>query len=354
MMAGIAQHDWLCRCGKYNHVSFTKLCILCREMKAKCALTSGARDAKESNRYTKGKTLYDKGQPGREKAAANRALACEKRKLEAERKRGGVWFGSVKLEQKQFEGFGFWNELKPDKFRNAYAQMDYSHISLEEGLRNTTESAKQPRRSAFLFQKMFSVAKNVRMLQDKQDSEVFDAERKLIGSNGSETNEDVVSDWEQDINLDNLSDDDEEDYKEDEEDLDDDPDCFDSSSRSTIEPSKTTSSISSTAPISITSMGKRTRHGRIHTKEKRFECRFCQKRFNRTSNLKTHERIHTNEKPFECRFCQKRFNQTSSLKRHERIHTNEKPFECRFCQKRFNHTSNLKKHERIHTRQKPF
>ena len=95
-------------------------------------------------------------------------------------------------------------------------------------------------------------------------------------------------------------------------------------------------------------------HERTHTGEVPFECRTCKKRFKRKGTLKIHERIHTGEVPFECKTCKKRFNQINSLKRHERIHTGEIPFKCETCKKRFNHSSNLKEHQRIHTGKKPY
>ena len=97
-------------------------------------------------------------------------------------------------------------------------------------------------------------------------------------------------------------------------------------------------------------------HERFHTGELPYECDTCRKRYKTKSELKTHERIHTGEVPFECKTCQKRFNQKCNLKKHERIHTGEvkKSFQCTFCQKAFQYSGNLKIHERIHTGEVPF
>ncbi|KAJ2658741.1 hypothetical protein IWW48_003889 [Coemansia sp. RSA 1200] len=62
--------------------------------------------------------------------------------------------------------------------------------------------------------------------------------------------------------------------------------------------------------------------GRITTKERKYPCVICGKRFTRPSSLACHRRIHTGEKPHSCAFpgCGKQFSVQSNLRRHMRIH----------------------------------
>ena len=61
----------------------------------------------------------------------------------------------------------------------------------------------------------------------------------------------------------------------------------------------------------------------IHTCEKPFHCKYCNKKFIQTVNLNTHERTQTGGKPFECKYCDKKIIKSSHKTQHERIYPGE-------------------------------
>lgn len=61
-----------------------------------------------------------------------------------------------------------------------------------------------------------------------------------------------------------------------------------------------------------------------------------------------------NKKSFVCKYCDRAFGSSSNLKRHVMIHTGEKPFTCPECKRPFREMSTLKKHLITHRKQNGF
>lgn len=82
---------------------------------------------------------------------------------------------------------------------------------------------------------------------------------------------------------------------------------------------------------------------------KRFECDFCGKQFDRKHRFLNHRNSHIGIHPYTCQFCDKSFLHKHNLKTHERIHTGEKPYTCQDCGKTFSDASNYRIHIQTHT-----
>lgn len=80
---------------------------------------------------------------------------------------------------------------------------------------------------------------------------------------------------------------------------------------------------------------------------KSFKCQFCDKTYTSLGALKMHIRTHT--KPCKCHLCGKAFSRPWLLQGHIRTHTGDKPFECSHCNRAFADKSNLRAHLQTHS-----
>ncbi|XP_061646244.1 E3 SUMO-protein ligase EGR2a [Phyllopteryx taeniolatus] len=78
----------------------------------------------------------------------------------------------------------------------------------------------------------------------------------------------------------------------------------------------------------------------------------CDRRFSRSDELSRHLRIHTGHKPFQCRICLRAFGRSDHLTTHVRTHTGEKPFSCDTCGRKFARSDERRRHVKIHLRGK--
>ena len=82
------------------------------------------------------------------------------------------------------------------------------------------------------------------------------------------------------------------------------------------------------------------------TSPRSVKCDICDFVSKGPRNLKKHKEIHNTAayKKYKCLFCPKSFRNFNSKNVHERIHTGEKPYSCRICQKQFKRSHHLSSH----------
>ncbi|XP_031332750.1 gastrula zinc finger protein XlCGF52.1-like isoform X2 [Photinus pyralis] len=86
---------------------------------------------------------------------------------------------------------------------------------------------------------------------------------------------------------------------------------------------------------------------RVHTKEKKHTCSYCDKKFVDRYMLSVHIRCHTGVRPYQCNFCKKSFIRSDGLKEHIAIHGQRIMHDCKLCGKKFTSKRGLTRHSCI-------
>lgn len=78
-------------------------------------------------------------------------------------------------------------------------------------------------------------------------------------------------------------------------------------------------------------------------------CQYCFQEFISITDKAIHEKSHeSSKKPYKCKFdkCDGTFKEKTGLRKHYRIHCEDKRYECRYCDKKFRQRGNALSHER--------
>ena len=79
-----------------------------------------------------------------------------------------------------------------------------------------------------------------------------------------------------------------------------------------------------------------------------FNCSECNYKTRTTSNFELHHRMHTGERPFQCKLCDKTFAQKTSCIQHIRGHDDRFKLKCTVCNAKFVHVTSLINHTKKH------
>lgn len=91
-----------------------------------------------------------------------------------------------------------------------------------------------------------------------------------------------------------------------------------------------------------------------HSDDMKFQCTFCDKRFQDNGRLNIHLVTHTGNKRYICSLCPHKSATKNNLIVHMRAHTDVRPYQCPDCPKKFKRSDHLKKHSRTHANGKVF